>query len=138
MTEYVTGFCFFIICCFAIPAVAQSALSQNSGINSADPWVTLDLTTQTQNATMTLPSAIYNPVTKTTSNVVSVISATVTSGTAISIKSTINGSATNYSLSTSSTFNPSCTTAYGGATYCFTSPAFTAAASGSEVNGGTD
>jgi hypothetical protein len=26
------------VCCFAIPAVAQSALSRNSGINSADTW----------------------------------------------------------------------------------------------------
>jgi hypothetical protein len=60
------------VCCFAIPAVAQSALSRNSGINSADTWVTLDLTTQNTNVTMTLPNPVYNPATGTTSNVISV------------------------------------------------------------------
>src|ERR1035437_6357197 len=59
------------VCFFSCSAVAQSALSQNSGVNSADTCVTLDLTTQTQNATMTLPSPVYNPATGTTSNVIS-------------------------------------------------------------------
>jgi len=53
------------------PAISQTSLSQNSGINTADTWVTLDLTTQTQNATMTLADAVYNPATGTTSNVIS-------------------------------------------------------------------
>ncbi len=60
------------VCFSSAAALAQSALSQDSGINSADTWVTLDLTSQTQNASMTLPSAVYNPFTKTTSNVTSV------------------------------------------------------------------
>ena len=68
------------------------------------------------------------------------ISAIVTpaSGTMISIQSTIKGAATNYPLSTSSTFNPSCTTDLHGATNCFTTPAFTGMASGTQLSGGTD
>ncbi len=58
-------------------------------------------------------------------------------GTTISITSLLKGAATNYSLSASSTYNPSCTTA-NGQTYCFTSPAFTASASGSSLTGGTN
>jgi hypothetical protein len=55
------------------------------------------------------------------------ISATV-SGTVISIRSTLNGAATNYSLSTSYNYD----------TTDFSSPAFTAAASGTQLTGGTD
>ncbi len=50
------------------------------------------------------------------------------SGATISIRSTINGAATNYSLSTSYAYN----------TTYFSSPAFTAAASGTQLTGGTD
>jgi len=55
------------------------------------------------------------------------ISATV-SGAVISIRSTINGAATNYSLSTSYNYD----------TTDFSYPAFTAAASGTQLTGGTD
>ncbi len=61
----------------------------------------------------------------------------VANGTTISITSLLKGAATNYSLSASSTYNPSCTTA-NGQTYCFTSPAFEASASGSSLTGGTN
>jgi pimeloyl-ACP methyl ester carboxylesterase len=61
----------------------------------------------------------------------------VANGTTVTITSTLNGAATNYPLSASSTFNPSCNTA-NGQTYCFTSPAFVAAPSGSQLAGGTD
>jgi hypothetical protein len=50
------------------------------------------------------------------------------SGTTISIRSTLNGAATNYSLSTSYVYN----------TTYFSSPAFTAVASGMQLTGGTD
>jgi pimeloyl-ACP methyl ester carboxylesterase len=50
------------------------------------------------------------------------------SGTTVTIRSTINGAATNYSLSTAYTYN----------TPTFTSPAFTPAASGVQLTGGTD
>ncbi len=65
------------------------------------------------------------------------VSATVT-GTTITITSTINGAATNYPLSVSSTYNPQCITANSnGQTYCFTSPGIIGTASGS-MTGGTD
>ncbi len=60
-------------CCLSVPATAQSALSQNSGINSADTWITADITVQT-NDTITLPSAVYNPTTQTTSNIIPIAS----------------------------------------------------------------
>jgi len=59
------------VCFLSSSAVAQSSLSQNSGISSADTWVTLDLTTQTKNVTMTLASPIYNPATGTTTSILS-------------------------------------------------------------------
>ena len=58
-------------------------------------------------------------------------------GTTITVTSTLNGVATNYPLSASSSFNPSCNTA-NGQTYCFTSPAFVAVPSGAQLSGGTD
>lgn len=59
------------VCFLSSSAVAQTSLSQNSGINSADTWVTLDLTTQVQNVTMTLARPIYNPATGTTTSILS-------------------------------------------------------------------
>lgn len=60
------------------------------------------------------------------------ISATV-SGSTITIVSAINGAATNYPLVTSETFSPYC-----GSVSCFSSPAFTATASGPNLTGGTN
>lgn len=60
------------------------------------------------------------------------------SGSKIEITSVINGASTNYSLSTSSTFNPTCNTDYSGVKHCFQSPAFVASASGSSLTGGTN
>lgn len=57
------------------------------------------------------------------------------SGSTITITSAINGAATNYSLSTSSTFDGNCRRLVG---CSFNTPAFTAAASGSQLTGGTD
>lgn len=57
---------------FPHSSITQNALSQNSGINSADTWATFDLTLQSQNVSMTLPRAAYNPATGTTSNIASV------------------------------------------------------------------
>lgn len=45
---------FLLYCLLAsvvsLKSVGQTGLSQNSGINSADTWVTLDLTVQIQDA----------------------------------------------------------------------------------------
>jgi len=65
--------------------------------------------------------------TKINSTTLAPIEATV-SGSKVTITSTINGVATNYPLSVSYTYN---------STY-FTSPAFTASASGPSLTGGTD
>ncbi len=58
-----------------IPACAQ--LSQNSGISSADTWVAVDLTITTS-GTITLPQAVYNPATQTSSNVLNLAPPTLT------------------------------------------------------------
>jgi len=59
------------VCFFSSSAIAQTALSQNSGISSADTWVTLDLTSQVQNVTMTLASGLYTPAAAANPNVLS-------------------------------------------------------------------
>ena len=58
------------------------------------------------------------------------------SGATITIQAAVTGVATNFPLSTSSTFDPGCEGPSGYA--CFTTPAFTAMASGSQLTGGTD
>jgi pimeloyl-ACP methyl ester carboxylesterase len=73
-----TGPFIVLICCSSAPAIAQTALSQNSGINSADTWVTLDLSAQTQNATMTFAIPVHNPITGAISSVVSVSPPSIT------------------------------------------------------------
>ena len=62
-----------VTCLLCNTAGAQSTLSTNSGINSVDTWITVDITVQT-NDTITLPSAVYNPITQTTSNIVPITS----------------------------------------------------------------
>ncbi|MGA7850562.1 MAG: hypothetical protein WCA13_15760, partial [Terriglobales bacterium] len=57
-----------VICLFPVAAVCQSALSANSGINSADTYVVVDLTI-TSSTTLNLPDAFYNPTTGQTSSV---------------------------------------------------------------------
>jgi len=59
-------------CLVSAPGIAQTTLSQNSGINSADTWVVMDVTAQTQNITITAPTPMYNPATQTTSSTVAV------------------------------------------------------------------
>jgi len=60
-----------IVDAFGMPIVSKAQLSQNSGINSADTYVIVDLT-MTINATISLPSPYYNPTTQTTSTVLNV------------------------------------------------------------------
>lgn len=66
-------FCIAVMLAFVgialLPVSSYAQLSQNSGINSADTWITVDLTT-TSSGTMSLPSSFYNPGTGATSNVV--------------------------------------------------------------------
>ena len=52
--------------CLGCPAEAQSGLSQNSGINSADTWITATINVA-GNGSVTLSAPAYNPVTQTTS-----------------------------------------------------------------------
>ena len=59
-------------CLVSAPGIAQTTLSQNSGINSADTWVVMDVTAQTKNVSITTSSPVYNPTTKTTSSTLSV------------------------------------------------------------------
>ena len=56
----------------SLTAVGQSTLSANSGINSADTWIALDMTVQTQNGSVTSSDSFYDPVAQTTSNTLSV------------------------------------------------------------------
>jgi hypothetical protein len=49
-------------------ALAQTALSQNSGINSADSWITATLQVN-ENGSVTLSAPFTNPQTQLTSNV---------------------------------------------------------------------
>lgn len=65
------------------------------------------------------------------------VEATV-SGDVITLTSTIKGQATNFTLSTSESFDPSCETSASGSTTCFSTPAFTPIASDSQLTGGTD
>lgn len=58
-------------------AVCQSALSANSGINSSDTWVAVDVTV-TSNTSITLPNPAYNPVTQTSSSTLTVGPPTLT------------------------------------------------------------
>jgi pimeloyl-ACP methyl ester carboxylesterase len=60
------------------------------------------------------------------------------SGSTINISSTVSGADTNYPLSTSFTFNQECNVNYGSSACLFNNPAFTAAASGSQLAGGTN
>jgi pimeloyl-ACP methyl ester carboxylesterase len=53
-----------------LPLLCYAQLSQNSGINSADTWVAIDLTV-TASGAVTLPNSFYNPATGTTSNLLS-------------------------------------------------------------------
>jgi hypothetical protein len=69
---------FLLLCSLSATAFGQTTLSRSSGINSADTWVTLDLTTQTQNAMMTFADAVYNPATGTSSNAISVAPPAIT------------------------------------------------------------
>ncbi len=62
----------FVVCslfCLALwyPIHGSCQLSQNSGINSGDTWVAVDLTV-TGNTQITLPASYYNPSTQTTSS----------------------------------------------------------------------
>src|ERR1700688_3777069 len=66
-----------LVCLLSAPAVCQSALSVNSGINGADTYVVVDLTV-TSSTTLNLPNTFYNPATGTTSNVLVVTPATQT------------------------------------------------------------
>jgi pimeloyl-ACP methyl ester carboxylesterase len=66
-----------LVCLLSPIAVCQSALSANSGINSADTYVVVDLTV-TSSTTINLPDAFYNPANGTTSNVLTVTPATQT------------------------------------------------------------
>jgi len=61
-----------VFCLLSAPGIAQTTLSQNSGINSADTWVVMDVTAQTKNVSITTSSPVYNPTTKTTSSTLSV------------------------------------------------------------------
>ncbi len=65
------------VCLLSAGAVCQSALSANSGINSADTYVVADLTI-TNNTNITLPGPVYNPVTGTSSSTLSVGPSTLT------------------------------------------------------------
>jgi len=51
-----------------LTTVGQTALSTNSGINGNDTYFTADMTVQ-DNVSITLPNAIFNPVTQTNSTV---------------------------------------------------------------------
>ena|SRR5690348_16252648 len=53
--------------CFCFTASAFGQLSQNSGINSSDTWVTMDLTVTVSGST-TLPEAFYDPSTQATTD----------------------------------------------------------------------
>ncbi len=66
-----------LICLLSGTAFSQAALSANSGINSADTYVVVDLTVSSS-TTLTLPNSFYNPATGTTTNVLSVNPATQT------------------------------------------------------------
>ncbi len=66
-----------LVCMLSATAVGQCVLSANSGINSADTCVTVDLTV-TGSTTMNLPQAFYNPATQTTSNVLTIAPPTQT------------------------------------------------------------
>lgn len=60
-----------VVCIFSVAAAGQCMLSANSGINSADTCVAMDLTV-TGSATVNLPNPFYNPATQTTSSVLTV------------------------------------------------------------------
>src|SRR5216683_7448556 len=66
-----------LACLLSARAICQSALSANSGINSADTYVVVDLTV-TSSTTFNLPNAFYNQTNGTTSNVLTVTPATQT------------------------------------------------------------
>ncbi len=55
------------VCLLSAAAVGQAGLAANSGINSADTYVAMDVTLTT-GGTVNLPTALYNPTTKTTSS----------------------------------------------------------------------
>ena len=63
--------CVPVVCLVPFAAFSQCSLSVNSGINSADTCVVMDLTI-TSNTTANLPQPFYNPVTQTTSNVLNI------------------------------------------------------------------
>ena len=73
----------FIRMCAVFAAVvlsssaAYSQLSQNSSINGADTWVTIDMSIAI-NGTINLPNPIYNAATKTSSNTLTMHPATQT------------------------------------------------------------
>ncbi len=60
---------FAALLCLLLPslAMAQTALSQTSGINSNDTWATFDMTIET-NAVVDLSTAYYDPQTQTTTS----------------------------------------------------------------------
>src|SRR5258708_11596036 len=66
-----------LVCMLSATAVSQCVLSANSGINSADTCVTVDLTV-TGSTRMKLPQAFYNPATQATSNVLTIAPPTQT------------------------------------------------------------
>lgn len=61
----------FQLCASLFAAGSRAQLSQNSGINSSDTWVTMDLTVTTSGTT-TLPQAVYNPATGTSSSTLNI------------------------------------------------------------------
>jgi triacylglycerol esterase/lipase EstA (alpha/beta hydrolase family) len=67
---------FSLLCVFSTLGIAQT-LSVNSGINSADTHVVVDLTV-TGSTTLTLPASFYNPANGTTSSSLTVTPATQT------------------------------------------------------------
>ena len=56
---------------FLAPRRTYAQLSQNSGVNASDTWITFDLLVST-NGTVTMPSSFYDPSTSTTTSTLNV------------------------------------------------------------------